>query len=278
MLSRVLGSSLWQSSNRAGIDEATVQQVIRRAQSPYRNHRAPVLNLPAEATARNCLLETASQQIMTELAAQHRGLLERCSSNPALLPSSEFHVAPYALRLDRMQGDLFLSELTRADLRCVARCVPGSPLRLDGGGADAPYGFLLLFKEIPVAAVSYVVADGPTLFVVQTMRLRLPSPSLIDSAELKACQKAVQRLHLKEAMLALCASIASRIGCSSLTYQGAINNRWVHEVVSQGGIDGWDSICVPRMPLEQAREIYDDFCLQHGFVHDASSGNFVKRL
>ena len=259
-------------------DDAIASDMIQRASNPYSNHRALVRGLSLDATALNCILESSSSDIFEKLSPMHRETLAQCSTNPAIFPSTDYFIAPYALKPCREKGDLFLSELTRSDLSYKAFHMPGSPPRLLHVGADAPYGFLVMHKDTPIAAVSYVVAEGPSLFVAMTQRLRQHGSSTTELAEAKMHEKATKRLHLKEAMLSLCASLASTLGCSSITYQGAINNRWVHDMVSKGGADGWDAVCVPRMKFEDAQATYDTFCEAHGFTRDPKSGNFVKVL
>lgn len=259
-------------------DGAVAAPLIERASNPYHNHRSPVRRLSLNATALNCVLETASRELFEKLSPTHREILTQCSTNPETFPSADYAIAPYALKPGRVNGDIFVSELARSDLSYKAIEMTGSPARLSNAGADAPYGFLLMHKDTPIAAVSYVVAEGPSLLVVMTQRLRHQGFSPAEHAEAKNHEKAAKRLHLKEAMLSLCSSIASTLGCSSITYQGANNNRWVHEMVSKGGDDGWDSICVPRMKLEDAKNTYDTFCLAHGFTLDQQSGNFVKKM
>ena len=259
-------------------DEVIASQIIERASSPYRNHRTPARGLSLDATALNCILESSSREIFEKLSSIHRETLAQCSANPATFPSTDYFIAPYALKPGREKGDLFLSELTRSDLSYKAFHMPGSAPRFLNVGADAPYGFLVMHKDTPIAAVSYVVAEGPSLFVVMTQRLRQQGFPTVELAEAKVHEKATKRLHLKEAMLSVCTTLASALGCSSLTYQGAINNRWVYEMVSKGGDDGWDAVCVPRMKFEDAQATYDTFCEAHDFTRDPQSGNFVKVL
>lgn len=259
-------------------DESVAPTMIERASNPYHNHRSPVRGLSLKATAINCVLETASRELFEKLTPTHKHILTQCSTNPKTFPSADYGLAPYALKPGRVHGDIFVSELPRSDLSYKAIEMTGSPARLSNVGADAPYGFLLMHKDTPIAAVSYVVAEGPSLFVVMTQRLRHQGFSPAERDEAKMHEKAARRLHLKEVMLSLCSSIASELGCASITYQGANNNRWVHEMVSKGGDDGWDSICEPRMKLEDAKSTYDTFCLAHEFTADQQSGNFVKKL
>lgn len=259
-------------------DDAIASDMIERASSPYSNHRALVRGLSLDATALNCILESSSSDIFEKLSPMHRESLAHCSTNSATFPAADYSVAPYALKPRRGKGDIFLSELTRSDLSCKAFHVPGAAPRLLHVGADAPYGFLIMHKDTPIAGVSYVIAEGPSLFVVMTQRLRQHGSTSADLAEAKMHEKATKRLHLKEAILSLCTSLASTLGCSSITYQGALNNRWVHDMVSKGGADGWDAMCVPRMKFEDAQATYDTFCEAHGFTRDPQSGNFVKVL
>ncbi len=259
-------------------DDAIASHMIERASNPYCNPRALVRGLSLDATALNCILESSSSDIFEKLSPLHRESLAHCSTNSATFPAADYSVAPYALKPGRGKGDIFLSELTRSDLSCKAFHMPGAAPRLLHVGADAPYGFLIMHKDTPIAGVSYVVAEGPSLFVVMTQRLRQHGSSSAELTEAKMHEKATKRLHLKEGMLSLCASLASTLGCSSITYQGAINNRWVHDMVSKGGADGWDAVCVPRMKFEDAQATYDTFCEAHGFTQDPQSGNFVKVL
>ena len=259
-------------------DDARALQMIERASSPYHNPRTRVRGLSLDATACNCLLETSSSEIFENLTPMHADILTRCSTKSAAFSAKDYSIAPYALKPGRERGDLFLAELTRSDLSYKAVNIPGSAPRFLNVGADAPYGFLLMHKDTPIAAVSYVVAEGPTLFVVMTQRVRQHGVSSEEIAEAKMHEKAAKRLHLKEAMLSLCSSIAETLGCASITYQGALNNRWVHEMVAKGGDDGWNTVCVPRMKFEDAQATYDTFCEAHGFTRDPQSGNFVKAL
>ena len=259
-------------------DDAIASDMIQRASNPYSNHRALVRGLSLDATALNCILESSSSDIFEKLSPMHRESLAHCSTNSVTFPAADYSVAPYALKPGRGKGDIFLSELTRSDLSCKAFHMPGAAPRLLHVGADAPYGFLIMHKDTPIAGVSYVIAEGPSLFVVMTQRLRQHGSTSADLAEAKMHEKATKRLHLKEAMLSLCTSLASTLGCSSITYQGALNNRWVHDMVSKGGADGWDAVCVPRMKFEDAQATYDTFCEAHGFTRDPQSGNFVKVL
>jgi hypothetical protein len=259
-------------------DDARGLQMIGRASSPYHNHRSRVRGLSLDATACNCILETSSREIFEKLTPVHAEILSRCSTKSGAFSAKDYSIAPYALKPGRERGDLFFAELTRPDLSYKAVHIPGSEPRFLNVGADAPYGFLLMHKDTPIAAVSYVVAEGPTLFVVMTQRVRQQGVSSEEIAEAKIHEKAAKRLHLKEAMLSLCSSIAETLGCASITYQGAINNRWVHEMVAKGGDDGWDTVCVPRMKFEDAQATYDSFCEAHEFTRDPQSGNFVKPL
>lgn len=268
------GSDLVASLN----DESRSALLLQRAANPYLNHRARVVSLSVEATALNCVLELSSQHIFKRLEATHKSILTRCSTNPQLFPSSEYEVAPFALRNGRINGDLFGGELTRSDLPCRVVEMRGSASRVPGVGSDAPYGFLLMHRDAPIAAVSYVVAEGPTLFVVMTQRLRQGLSETMSREEIKDHEKAARRLHLKDAVLELCSSVATELGCTSITYQGAHNNRWVHDMVPVGDDDGWSVTCEPRMRLQDAQETYDFFCEARGFTRDSATGNFRKLL
>lgn len=259
-------------------DETRSAPIMQRAANPYLNHRARVVNLSVEATARNCVLELSSNHLFKKLEPTHKSVLTRCSTNPKLFPSSEYEIAPFALQSGRVNGDLFGRELTRSELPCKVMEMAGSLSRVPGVGSDGPYGFLLMHQDSPIAAVSYVVAEGPTLFVVMTQRLRQGLSEGTDREESKNHERAARRLHLKDAMLELCVSIATELGCASITYQGASNNRWVHEMVPVGDDDGWSVSCEPRMRLQDARETYDLFCEARGFILDPVTGNFRKIL
>lgn len=259
-------------------DDTVAFSMIQRASNPYHNHRSPARGLSLGATALNCILERSSRDIFEKLSPIHGEILASCSTTPATFPSQDYAIAPYALGVSRERGDLFLSELTRSDLSYKVAHIAGSSPRFLGAGADAPYGFLLMHKNVAIAAVSYVVTEGPSLFVVMTQRLRQQGFSDAERVEAKIHEKATKRLHLKDALLSVSSSIADTLGCSSITYQGAINNRWVHEMVSKGGSDGWIDVCVPRMRFEDAEATYDTFCKEHGFTHEPLSGNFVKSL
>ena len=259
-------------------DEQFSGLIINRASSPYQNTRARVQNLSIDATSRNCLLELLSGEMFELLAPVHREIVTRCAKNPDAFPAADYDFAPYALGPGRWNGDLFASELSRPNIPCRTTHIPGSPPRIIEVGGDAPYGFLLMHKDAPIAAVSYVVGEGPTLFVVMTQRLRQSAVSAGDPAAAKMHEKAAKRLHLKDTLLEVCSSIADTLGCASITYQGAKNNRWVHDMVPQGRDDGWSVSCVPRMRFEDALETYDTFCQARGFTADPISGNFVKPL
>jgi len=267
------------ASDRYGPDgEGVAARIITRASSPYHNPRCLIRNLSVDATARNYAIEIASGDIFKGLEATHHKILSDNAKNPALFNASEYSVLPYVLGTGRYRGDLFVSELARPEIRCRSVEAPGSPARLCEAGADAPYGFLLLHGDSPIAAVSYMVIEGPSLFVVMTQRLRQRSSSSIDAPDMKLHEKAIRRLHLRDALLSLCSSIGSAFGCTSLTYQGASQNRWVHEMVPDGPDDGWSVSCKPRLSLSDAKKIYDDFCLERGFTFDPKSGNFCREI